>query len=827
MIGFITGDIIASPYVHNPRNSASDIFFNLFERSSKVSVVMGRNGRPQAREQSYEARPGSLSAAALVMAVWARNGATNDLQAAFDEAGVTVGQQEFVPLCALAGEAARRSGESVPADGVVMNVAKACGMGDASLFSGMTALGYAAYGVNPDSADYRKGLVDKDVVPQAIYSSPSLFEGLVSGAKAYSGGAVVDGDGKIHDEYLLDASLAILKQSGSCEEALRRAVALGGRYGSVLASLTGVFAEQRWGVEEAMAYRVEEYFSDAQKESVHRFDRRTFVQAPKKVAGPREYEMLVMPKVSIYGIPKDDAVAMKAVRDAMKRSQKAVLVVEPADLDKLSAVLAEQRDATGRLLTGTFVESDAPYRQTLWIENGLFASSSTRTFTDTEIAEAEAEGRYLPNGLKRQQIFSEWKGFVEFCRDVRAKLGESVGWEGPGFLRFATGTYPDVPSKGTPRVIRIIQDGRCRGAVGLDREGRPVSMPNYLEKGAGGEYIEGVYAERDVFERKNAAGENIGMKTISQFRDVVEQECLDSGFGIVDEESRQALNGGGEDRDQVLLSPFNRPNSERIYADVSSGPDLPVAVAQDIHEVLESCGITPTAESSPRLAEASEVRKGASLSKVYPGSLFTVGCSNMETDDFLRLLKAYGIGEVLDIRTWTKSSYAPQFEGSAIESALADNGISYQYFGDVFGSVQRDGDKKDLTFDEIRHLASFKDNIAAVREAVKDGARIAVMAAESDPSRSHRFALVGLEMAHPLDARRKSVDVRHILRNGTLLSQEQLESRMLKSYFPNVPTPGPEEVREAYARVGESIRTKKDQKIRIVKDYGHKRTNHK
>lgn len=86
-----------------------------------------------------------------------------------------------------------------------------------------------------------------------------------------------------------------------------------------------------------------------------------------------------------------------------------------------------------------------------------------------------------------------------------------------------------------------------------------------------------------------------------------------------------------------------------------------------------------------------------------------------------------------------------------------------------------------LTYDEVMARDSFKDALKDIRNAAREGSRIAVLSSEMKPEESHRFAMVGRALAHPADRRFRPVEVQHIQRNGELISQEQLEARMVKA----------------------------------------------
>jgi uncharacterized protein (DUF488 family) len=58
-------------------------------------------------------------------------------------------------------------------------------------------------------------------------------------------------------------------------------------------------------------------------------------------------------------------------------------------------------------------------------------------------------------------------------------------------------------------------------------------------------------------------------------------------------------------------------------------------------------------------------------------AIFTVGHSNLSIDDFMTLLRAYGIKRLVDIRTIPRSRHNPQFNSEALSHSLKQEKIDY------------------------------------------------------------------------------------------------------------------------------------------------------
>jgi hypothetical protein len=78
---------------------------------------------------------------------------------------------------------------------------------------------------------------------------------------------------------------------------------------------------------------------------------------------------------------------------------------------------------------------------------------------------------------------------------------------------------------------------------------------------------------------------------------------------------------------------------------------------------------------------------------IYSGpanSLFTIGHSNLEIDDFLVVLAAHSVQTLCDVRSRPTSFRFPQFNHEPLENALASAGIRYEFFGATLGGRPAD-----------------------------------------------------------------------------------------------------------------------------------------
>ena len=138
--------------------------------------------------------------------------------------------------------------------------------------------------------------------------------------------------------------------------------------------------------------------------------------------------------------------------------------------------------------------------------------------------------------------------------------------------------------------------------------------------------------------------------------------------------------------------------------------------------------------------------------------LYTVGHSNHSMDRFLGLLAGVRIHTLVDVRSQPYSRHAPQFNKKNLETALARTGLKYLFLGRELGgrpdgpALQKPDGQAD--YQKIQAGAAFRQGIATLAgHAGHD--RTAVMCAEEDPGRCHRFHLLapallarGLQVIH-------------------------------------------------------------------------------
>jgi len=164
-------------------------------------------------------------------------------------------------------------------------------------------------------------------------------------------------------------------------------------------------------------------------------------------------------------------------------------------------------------------------------------------------------------------------------------------------------------------------------------------------------------------------------------------------------------------------------------------------------------------------------------------TLYTIGHSTHPAEYFAELLQAYGVNCVVDVRSIAASRYNPQYNQKRLADFLKLYGITYIHFAEEFGARQTAaldaGGRVD--FEQVRQLPTFKNGMQRLQQGVAKGFVIALMCAEADPLDCHRFAMITPALVEV------GLKVLHILKDKTVLTNGELEDRLLKKYEKKLP----------------------------------------
>ena len=164
-------------------------------------------------------------------------------------------------------------------------------------------------------------------------------------------------------------------------------------------------------------------------------------------------------------------------------------------------------------------------------------------------------------------------------------------------------------------------------------------------------------------------------------------------------------------------------------------------------------------------------------------TLYTIGYSGFQVEDFINTLKSQGILLVVDVRSAPYSHFFSDFNRDVLEQRLKKMNMHYRNYNKEFGARQ---DAKEyyskagyLDFELFAKSAPFLSGVDKLKTSMDKGYTFALMCAEKDPITCHRAILVSKSFYNA------GFKVVHLLPNNITMTQKDIENRLVKKYFPN------------------------------------------
>ena len=164
--------------------------------------------------------------------------------------------------------------------------------------------------------------------------------------------------------------------------------------------------------------------------------------------------------------------------------------------------------------------------------------------------------------------------------------------------------------------------------------------------------------------------------------------------------------------------------------------------------------------------------------------IFTIGHSTRSIEDFIELLEAHGVREIVDVRSIPRSLHNPQFNSDLLKHSLAVRHIRYRHIKELGGLRHAKKDSINLGWRNAS-FRGFADYMATAEfsEGLESLIRIAslrstaIMCAEAVPWRCHR-SLIADAMTKKgwmvRDIMSRTVAVRHLLTPFLKMKKGQL-----------------------------------------------------
>jgi uncharacterized protein (DUF488 family) len=176
--------------------------------------------------------------------------------------------------------------------------------------------------------------------------------------------------------------------------------------------------------------------------------------------------------------------------------------------------------------------------------------------------------------------------------------------------------------------------------------------------------------------------------------------------------------------------------------------------------------------------------------------MLTVGHSNRNLPEFLQLLQAHAVGQIVDVRSLARSRHNPQFNIDTLPQALAAAGVAYRHLPGLGGLRRPRTDSPNAGwrnsgfrgFADYMQTVEFDKNLQVLIELARQG-RIALMCAEALPWRCHRsliadaLALRTVRVEHIVGPgpRRAHVPTPWARVDGTAITYPRVEAKRPRS----------------------------------------------
>lgn len=158
--------------------------------------------------------------------------------------------------------------------------------------------------------------------------------------------------------------------------------------------------------------------------------------------------------------------------------------------------------------------------------------------------------------------------------------------------------------------------------------------------------------------------------------------------------------------------------------------------------------------------------------------LYTIGHGNRKSEDFLALLKEFGIEYLIDVRSQPYSKFNPQFNQNELKFFLERNSIKYVFMGDNIGGRPKDPTCYDsegkVDYEAVKTKDFFINGIQRLITAYNNDINVVIMCSESKPCECHRSKLIGRVL------NTDNIILKHIDENGKAKDQATVINELNK-----------------------------------------------
>ena len=138
--------------------------------------------------------------------------------------------------------------------------------------------------------------------------------------------------------------------------------------------------------------------------------------------------------------------------------------------------------------------------------------------------------------------------------------------------------------------------------------------------------------------------------------------------------------------------------------------------------------------------------------------IFTVGHSTHPIEEFIRILQAHGIKQLVDVRTIPRSRRNPQFNSETLAASLKSAGIAHLHMAGLGGLRHPRPDSRNMGwrnasfrgYADHMQTPAFQQDLRTLMQRASE-APTAIMCAEAVPWRCHRSLIADALLAHGIE----------------------------------------------------------------------------
>ncbi|HVY53400.1 MAG TPA: DUF488 domain-containing protein [Gammaproteobacteria bacterium] len=175
-----------------------------------------------------------------------------------------------------------------------------------------------------------------------------------------------------------------------------------------------------------------------------------------------------------------------------------------------------------------------------------------------------------------------------------------------------------------------------------------------------------------------------------------------------------------------------------------------------------------------------------------PKKLYTIGHSTHSLEEFMEILQAHNIKQLIDVRTVPKSRHVPWSNSPQLKASLAKRKIAYKHLSALGGlrSTNKNSingawrNKSFRGYADYMQTENFFTGLKILMQFIKDKQNVVIMCAEAVPWRCHRSLIADALLV-------RNYKVWHIysrtsvkLHKMTSFSKVDRSKRPIKVYYP-------------------------------------------